>query len=225
MQPYLFPYMGYFQLIHAVDKFVIYDDVNFIKGGWINRNFILSQGQKKRITLQLQGASPNLLINQVMVGTNKNKLLKTIKQSYSKAPQYDSVYRLIEGVVLYDEANLARYIDNSLRKICDYLNIKPKWYISSNIKKDISFSGQDKILSICRELEASTYINAVNGLDLYEQSIFNSSGVNLQFIKSKLNEYSQFGNKFIPSLSIIDVLMFNSVDRIKVILNEYSLIK
>jgi len=65
MQPYLFPYIGYFQLIHAVDSFVVYDDVNFIKGGWINRNFILSQGEKSRITLQLQGASPNLLINQV----------------------------------------------------------------------------------------------------------------------------------------------------------------
>jgi len=99
MQPYLFPYVGYFQLIHAADAFVVYDDVNFIKGGWINRNFILAQRQKSRITLQLLGASPNVLINQVMVGNNKQKLLKSIQQSYSKAPHYASVYSLIEEII------------------------------------------------------------------------------------------------------------------------------
>ena len=99
MQPYFFPYIGYFQIINAVDKFILYDDVNYIKGGWINRNNILQNNEKKLITLKLAGSSPNKLINEIFVGNNSNKLLKTIKQSYSKAPYFEEVFSLINGVL------------------------------------------------------------------------------------------------------------------------------
>ena len=223
MQPYLFPYIGYFQLIHSVDAFVIYDDVNFIKGGWINRNYILSQGLKSRITLQLQGASPNLLINQVNVGANKVKLLKSIRQSYSKAPQFSAVYPLLEEALLYEEINLAKFIDYGLRKTCKYLGIKPKWYLSSDLKKDSTLSGQDKVLSICAELGASQYINVPGGRDLYEQKDFSSLGINLSFIEPKLIEYSQFGGEFEPNLSIIDVMMFNDKEQCSGLLKGFNL--
>ena len=224
MQPYLFPYIGYFQLIYAVDVFVVYDDVNFIKGGWINRNFILSQGKKSRITLQLQGASPNLLINQVLVGSNKVKLLKSIQQSYSKASQFSFVYPLIEDILLHEETNLAKFIDYGLRRICNYLGITPKWYLSSNLKKDSTLCGQNKVLSICAELGASQYINVPGGRDLYEREAFSKQGVKLSFIESKEIEYSQFGGVFEPNLSIIDVMMFNDRAQCSQLLEEYSLV-
>jgi len=107
-------------LIQAVDAFVVYDDVSFIKSGWINRNFILSQEDKSRITLQLQGASPNLLINQVKVGNNKKKILKSIQHSYFKAPQYATLYPFIEDILLNDEVNIAKYLGYGLRIVCDY---------------------------------------------------------------------------------------------------------
>ena len=224
MQPYLFPYIGYFQLIHAVDTFVVYDDVNFIKGGWINRNFILSQGKKSRFTLQLLGASPNLLINQVLVGSNKVKLLKSFQQSYSKAPQFSSVYPLIEEILIYEEENLAKFIDYGLRRICSYLNISAKWYLSSDLEKDIILCGQDKVISICAELGVNQYVNAPGGRNLYEREAFSNQGVKLVFIEPKKIEYSQFGGVFQPSLSIIDVMMFNDVEQCSLMLQEYSLV-
>ena len=108
MQPYLFPYLGYFQLIQAVDAFVVYDDVNYIKGGWINRNFILGQNGKQRLTLALERASPNCYINQIMVGYNTEKLIKTIRQNYSKAPLYEVVLPVIEEILRQQEKNLAK---------------------------------------------------------------------------------------------------------------------
>jgi hypothetical protein len=223
MQPYFFPYIGYFQLIYAVDTFVIYDDVNFIKGGWINRNFILSQGKRERITLQLHGASPNLLINQIKVGSNKNKLLKTIQQNYSKATYFSDVYPMIHDILLYEEDNLSNFIDYSLRTICNYLGLMPTWYKSSDIKKETQLNGQNKIISICNKLGASQYINASGGRSLYDRSVFSEHGIKLSFISSKTIEYPQFDAQFEPNLSIIDVLMFNNKEQCSRLLKGFDL--
>ncbi|MCU7795561.1 MAG: WbqC family protein [Candidatus Thiodiazotropha sp. (ex Myrtea spinifera)] len=223
MQPYFFPYIGYFQVIKAVDAFVVYDDVNFIKGGWINRNFILSQGKRSRITLQLQGASPNLLINQIKLGSNRIKLLKTIQQSYSKATYFSYVYPMIEEILLYEEDNLSKFIDFGLRRICNYLGLSPKWYISSDLKKDSKLCGQNKVLSICTELGGSHYINASGGRSLYDKLAFSNQGVQLSFIASKDIEYPQFGGLFEPNLSIIDVLMFNDQEQCSRLLKSFDL--
>ncbi|MDX8395775.1 MAG: WbqC family protein [Mariprofundaceae bacterium] len=221
MQPYLFPHIGYFQLIHSVDTFVVYDDVNFIKGGWINRNFILSEGQKSRITLQLQGASSNVLINQVLVGGNREKILKTIQQSYVKAPQFSTVFPLLEEIVMSEENNLAKYLNFGLRQICDFLSIAPEWYMSSDIQKDNTLSGQDKVISICNELHASHYINSPGGSALYEHCSFEKHGLVLSFIQPEAIEYCQFKGGFMPHLSIIDVLMFNDQDQCSCLLDKY----
>ena len=223
MQPYFFPYIGYFQLISAVDAFVIYDDVSFIKGGWINRNYILSQGQKARVTLQLQGASSNVLINQVQVGNNREKLIRTIQQSYAKAPQYSTVYPLIEEVLMFNEENLSKYLEYGLRRICEFLGVSPKWYISSDLKKDNSLRGQDKVLSICDELGASHYINVSGGKELYDSVNFEERGLTLSFINSNQVEYLQHKGGFVPFLSIIDVLMFNDQEQCSRLLKGYAL--
>ena len=223
MQPYLFPYIGYFQLIQSVDAFVLYDDVNYMKGGWINRNFILLHGRVHRITLQLQGASPNVLINQVQVGNNRIKLLKSIYQAYSKAPLFEDVFPIVERILLYEEKNLAKFLDYCLRQICGYLDLKPTWYISSQLNKDNALRGQDKVLAICRELHADHYINLPGGRGLYEREIFEQRGIRLSFLHPFPYRYHQWGGEFVPNLSIIDVMMFNDQKQCGELLREYSL--
>jgi hypothetical protein len=224
MQPYLFPYIGYFQLINAVDIFVLYDDVTFIKGGWINRNFILSQGVKSLITLQLQGASSNVLINQVKVGKNRAKLSKTIQQSYSKAPCFSTVFPLVQDVLSNEEMNLAKFIYYGLRKICAYLDIETKLYLSSELNKNTSLRGQEKVLDICKVLNADQYINMIGGYSLYRRDCFANQGIKLSFLEPKNIFYTQQSDSFEPLLSVIDVMMYNRKIKCADYLKEYVLV-
>lgn len=222
MQPYLFPYLGYFQLIRAVDGFVVYDDVNYIKGGWINRNYFLFNGSRQLITLPLQGASPNKLINQIKIG-GPHKILKNLRQNYGKAPFFDAVYPMLEDILTQTEQNLAHFLDYQLYCICDYLGLHPQWHISSELVKDNSLRGQEKVISICQELGATHYINVNGGKALYNQLSFAENGLVLSFIQPRAVSYRQFGAGFIPSLSIIDVLMFNGAEGTRKLLDEYDL--
>lgn len=224
MQPYLFPYIGYWQLINAVDTFIIYDDVNFIKQGYINRNSIFSNGKAQLFTLELIGASSNKLINEIEIGNNINKILKTITQSYIKAPFFEDVITLIEEILTNKEKNLGRFIGFSLEKISEYLEINTKFIYSSNIEKDNTLKAQDKVIDICKNLNAKKYINAIGGQELYSKEIFKQNRIELNFLKTELVEYKQFKNDFVPYLSIIDILMFNSKDEIKKMLNRFELI-
>lgn len=223
MQPYFFPYIGYFQLVHAVDTFVVYDDVNYIKRGWINRNNILADGEPTLISLETSGASQNRLINQVKVGNNNHKLLKTIKHRYAAAPYCDSVMPLIERILGNEESNLATFLASQLREICLYLDVQVNWCVSSSLDKDASLKGQDKIIEICRALAADQYVNLIGGRELYQHETFSKQGVKLSFLESRASSYAQFQHKFVPSLSIIDVLMFNDRRNIHRLLDEYSL--
>jgi hypothetical protein len=224
MQPYLFPYLGYFQLIHAVDVFVLYDDVNYIKGGWINRNFLLAQGRAQRFTLPLEGASPYKLINCITVGNHRGKILETVRQSYGNAPQFAVVFPLIEEILDHPERNLARFLDFSLRKLCDRLELHPRWVISSNFEKNNSLRGQDKVIVVCNRLGASRYINSPGGSDLYDRSDFRREQIELAFIEPGHTSYLQFSDPFVPNLSIIDVMMFNNVERCRELLRDYTLV-
>lgn len=224
MQPYFFPYLGYFQLIHAVDVFVVYDDVNFIKGGWINRNNILMQGYAQRITMPLHKASPSCLINQVQVVERHEKLLKSIQQSYSKAPQFKGVFPAIEKIFSLQEDSLAKFLYSSLCIISNHLDLYPKWHLSSALKKDNSLRGQEKILAICEELGASHYINLPGGKDLYNRDDFSQKRIQLSFIEPKSVTYRQFNNDFVPNLSIIDTMMFNDKLQCSRLLQEYDLV-
>lgn len=223
MQPYLFPYLGYFQLIRAVDEFVVYDDVNFINRGWINRNYILANGNALLITLPLQGASQNKLINQVEVG-GPHKILQSLRHCYGKAPHFDSVYPVLKDILTQTEKNLARFLDYQLRRICDHLGLRPQWHISSTLAKDNGLRGQDKVLAICEELGATHYINVPGGKVLYDQPSFAARGLQLSFIQPRAASYRQFGKGFVPNLSIIDVMMFNDREQCARLLEEYDLV-
>jgi len=215
MQPYFFPYIGYWQLINAADTFVIYDDVNFIKKGYVSRNSILNAEHKHRITLELIGASQNKLIKEIEVGNNRGNILKNIDHAYKKAPEYKKAFPLIQNILENPETNLAKFLGNLIQKISTYLKIDTDIIYSSDIEKDCSLKAQAKILDICQRLGASRYINPIGGQDLYSQEAFRNKGIELNFIQTELIEYKQFNYKFVPYLSIIDIIMFNSIDNIK----------
>jgi hypothetical protein len=224
MQPYFFPYIGYFQLIHAVDIFVIYDDVSYIKRGWVNRNNLLSSGgQAELITLETSGASQNKLINEVGVGGNRRKLLKNIAYKYSRAPYFKQVYPLIDEVLGSRQSNLSLFLTDCLKALCEYLTLNPEWRVSSRIDKASSLKGQGKILAICEAIGATQYINLPGGKALYDKSLFADRGIELSFIQGRCQPYAQFGLSFVPSLSIIDVMMFNDRDHCIKLLEAYSL--
>lgn len=227
MQPYFFPYIGYWQMINAVDKYIVYDDVNFIKGGWINRNRILMNGEAKIINLKMNGASPNKLIKDVEVSDDvvyKKKLLRTIESCYKKAPYFSDVYSIIEDIINHDEKNLARYLEFVIRKVCEYLSIKTELIVSSSINKNNNMKGQEKVIEICKLLGADEYYNAIGGQELYSYEVFETQGINLRFLKTGTIKYKQFNNEFVPNLSIIDLIMFNSIEDIKIMLEQYKLI-
>ena len=227
MQPYFLPYIGYWQLINAVEKYIICDDVNFIKCGWVNRNKILINGEGKLRNLQMHKASQNKFINQLEVQGNPvyNKgLLKTLETCYKKAPHYEDVFPVIESIITLDEKNLARYLEFSIRRVCEYLSIDTDFIVSSTITKNNDLHGQDKVIEICKVLGADEYINAIGGQALYSPEDFAAQGIQIKFLKTGEIRYQQFKNEFVPNLSIIDVMMFNSLEEICELMDDYELV-
>ena len=227
MQPYFAPYIGYWQLMNAVDKYIVYDDVNFIKGGWINRNQILLNSEPHFINIPMIGASSNKLINEIVVNPDINirkKILRMIASSYQKAPFYDSVYPLMESIIMADIDNLSKFIYNSFLLINSYLDISTELILSSEIQKDCSLRGQDKVIHICELMKATDYYNAIGGQALYSYEAFKAKNIQLHFLSTNEIAYPQFDNLFVPNLSIIDVMMFNPKERINIMLNDYSLL-
>lgn len=223
MQPYFMPYIGYFQLMKAVDKYIVYDDVNYIKGGWVSRNNILVNGEKKLFTISLKGASPNKFFNEIEIGDDFRKLMKTLQINYSKASHYRETMNLLEKIISYPDKQLALFIANSFREILSYLSIDTEIILSSDLQKDCSLKGKDKVLHICDILNADTYYNAIGGQDLYDKEEFMNKGIKLYFLETQIEEYPQSSQNFIPFLSIIDVLMNNSVEEINLLLDTYLL--
>ena len=224
MQPYFFPYIGYFQLINAVDTFIIYDDVNFIKQGYINRNSILQNQESNLFTLELIGASSNKKINDISVGNNTKKLLKTIRQNYSKAPFFQRVFLILEDILNNDQKELSRFLGYSLIKISRYLEIETNFLYSSDIKNDKSLRAQDRLIEMSKTLNATSYINSIGGIKLYDKEVFYQNNIRLRFLESNEITYKQFNNEFIPNLSIIDILMFNSKDEIRNMLIQFEML-
>jgi hypothetical protein len=228
MQPYMFPYIGYFQLINSVDQFIIYDNIQYTKKGWINRNRILVNGKDQLITLPIKKDSDYLNVVERELSESwekdKNKILNIIKSSYSKAPYFQETFELISKCLNYPEVNLFKFIYNSIVLINDYLEIKTPIVISSTIDIDHTLKSQDKVLSLCKNQNAKIYINSIGGMELYDKKIFKQNNIELNFIKSNPIQYKQFNTEFVSWLSIIDVLMFNSKEQIKEYLNSYTLI-
>lgn len=227
MQPYLFSYLGYWQMAGAADIFVLLDDVNFIKKGWINRNNILLDGRAHMFTLPLSGVSQNKLICEIEVSADykeKQKLLKTIGQCYAKAPYFNDFFPVVEAVINHHENNLASFLEHHFILMFEYLGCATRLLRSSGLKKNNEFKAQDRIIDICRRLDTKVYLNAIGGQELYQEESFHAENMALKFIKMRPIPYRQFSGNFVPGLSIIDVLMFNGRSQLKNLLNEYDLI-
>ena len=227
MQPYFFPYIGYWQLLNVVDKYVIYDDVNYIKGGWINRNRILVNGVPKYFNLPMLGASPFKKINEIQVN-NENVLIaknmRMIEGAYKKAPFYGELYPLLEKILYCQQENIASYIKESFMILCDYLEINTELLVSSELNKNCELKGQEKVIHICKLLQADEYYNAIGGQQLYSFEEFQKEGIKLKFIQTDEIQYKQFDNEFQSNLSIIDVMMFNGKEGTKKLLEKYRVL-
>lgn len=221
MQPYFFPYIGYFQLMNAVDQFVIYDNIQYTKKGWINRNRILVNGKDEYITIPIMHGSHCLDIRERFLSDTWSKdrkhILNRLSELYREAPYFRDAYPVIEQCLLYEENNLFNFNFYSLNIVKDYLTIHTPFIISSTINIDHRLKGEKKVLEICKALGATNYINPIGGRDLYQKDQFEKSGIQIKFLKAENIRYPQFDNKFIPNLSIIDFMMFN--DKLKIIKN------
>lgn len=227
MQPYFFPYLGYWQMYSAVDKFVILDDVNYIKKGYINSNSILIQGRASKFTIPLEKASQNKLINESKLVDDtswKKQLLKKIELAYKKSSFFEEFFPLFREIVQYDETDLVKYLKNSFEKVSKYLGLNTEILLSSEIEKDNSLKAEERIIEICKRLNTDVYINAIGGRKLYDGEHFSQNRISLKFIKMGEYEYRQYSNPFVPNLSFIDVLFFNDKAAVKKLLENYELI-
>ena len=228
MQPYFFPYLGYFQLIQASDTFVFYDDVNYIKRGWINRNKILINSADKYLTIPLIGISQNKKINELKV-ENQNKaikkILKSIELAYKKAPQFELIFPIIKQCFEFQTDSIADLNITAIKKICDYLELERTFKVSSNLEKNTSLRDKEnKLIDIVQIFQGNHYVNAIGGKSLYSKANFEKEGIKLNFLEPKIKPYKQFNNSYLPNLSIIDVLMFNSKFQVKEMICDYNLI-
>jgi len=225
MQPYFLPYIGYWQLLNAVDKYIVYDNIEYSKG-WINRNRFLQNGKAAFFTIPLAKGSDYLDIRDRKVSQtfDKPKMLRRFTNAYCKAPNYKKVFPLLEKIINYQTDNLFVFVFKSIIEICEYLGIDhSKIIISSTIPIDHTLKSEEKVLAFTKALNASEYLNAIGGVDLYNKTRFLDQRIQLSFLETIPIQYKQFNHKFVPSLSIIDVMMFNSVERIREMLKEYEL--
>lgn len=225
MQPYFLPYIGYWQLINVVDEFVIYDNIQYTKKGWINKNRYLLNGKDAIFTVNLKKDSDYLNVNQRFISPEykRSKLIAVFSNAYNNAPMKKEILPIVESIINYEESNLFGYILNSITKICEHLNIDTKITVSSKIDIDHSLKAEQKVIAICKALHADTYVNLSGGIELYTKENFEKENIQLKFIKSKSIYYEQLGNTFIEWLSIVDVLMFNTTNAVIDMLDEYNL--
>ena len=225
MQPYLLPYIGYWQLMAAVDCFVVYDNIQFTKKGWINRNRFLRDGRPVTFTLPLKKGSDylNVVDRSIADDFDPQTLLGPLAAAYRRAPFFSGVFPWLESVLAAPHRNLFDYLHNSLRLTASYVGIRTPIVVSSTVGIDHGLKSERKVLALCEELGATRYINPAGGRDLYSAETFARSGAELGFLQAHPITYPQFDHAFVPALSILDVLMFNSTESVRRLLREYDL--
>jgi len=226
MQPYLFPYIGYFQLMHAVDRFVVADDYTFIKQGWINRNRLLINGAAAYFTVPLKRHPSTALIREVEIDSGRPwqaGILKTVANFYRRAPSFDAIYPIVERVLGGPFTAIGDMARSSLHEVCAYLAINPSMVDSASTYRNSHLKGQDRVIDTCLAEGATEYVNAPGGRELYSGEAFRAHGIALRFIAPGEVVYRQFAEPFVPSLSVIDVLMFNTRDQARELLRRYEL--
>ena len=226
MQPYFLPYIGYWQLLAAVDRFVVYDNVKYTKKGWINRNRFLRDGTDAVFTLPLRKGSDflNIADRAVADDFDPSTILNPLREAYRKAPFFNEAFPTIEMIVTAAPRNLFEYLHNSIEAIAAYLHVQTPLIVSSTIRIDHQITADRKVLAICDALRATTYINSIGGRRLYSAAAFAQQGIDLKFLQPRDLTYRQSDDRFVPNLSIVDVMMFNSKEAVQAMLGEYDLV-
>ena len=226
MQPYFLPYIGYWQLLAAADHFVVYDNIKYTKKGWINRNRFLRNGEAAIFTLPLKKDSDALDVADRWLADDFEPaaLLKPLEAAYRKAPFFATVFPLLETVFNAAPRNLFQYLLHSVRATAAFLDIRTPITVSSTIPIDHGLKAGEKVLAICKALGATRYVNAIGGRELYSRDDFAGHRIELRFIQSRPIAYRQYDHPFVPSLSIADVMMFNSKDATRAMLAAYDLV-
>ena len=227
MQPYILPYVGYFQLINSVDTFMLFDDVAYINKGWVNRNRMLINGQPNYFVFPIEAASQNKTIDSLSFTNDKwrEKLEKTVLMSYKKAPHFEETFELFKSILWFDDLNVSAYLHNSIRLVCERLEITTKLIASTKVFENQEMKGQDRIIDICVKSGVKTYINPPGGMELYEKSRFDEKGIELLFLKPTLMPYKQLGSSpFEPGLSVLDLLMNCDQSFLKEQIQNYQLV-
>ena len=226
MQPYFLPYIGYWQLMASVDQFVVYDNIEYTKKGWINRNRILQNDTASYVTIPLKKGSDFLHIADRSVADDfdRRRMVDRVVTAYRRAPQFSTVLPLIESVLLAQTTNLFAYLLNSLQVIATFLEIQTPIVVSSTVPINKTLRAEQRVLAICHALGAIRYRNAIGGQALYSPTTFGAEGVHLEFIRSRTIEYAQFGGAFEANLSILDVMMFNSKGSVQAMLGAFDIV-
>ena len=226
MQPYFLPYIGYWQLLAAVDRFVIYDNIQYTKKGWINRNRFLRDGRDVYFTVPLKKASDYLDIaeRQLADDFDRDQLLRTWRAAYRRAPHIGDVMPVLERIVRAPMANLFEYVQHSVVEMAAFLEIRTPMVVSSTVPIDHTLRAERKVLALCRALGADRYLNPIGGVELYSAAAFAAESVTLEFLRPRPREYAQLEHPFVPNLSIVDVLMFNSKATVREMLSEADVI-
>jgi hypothetical protein len=219
MQPYFLPYIGYFQLMSAVDKLVLLDDVNYINRGWINRNRVAVNGEPYWLTLPLAKASQNRLINEIEIIDDpawKRKTMRTVELSYHNSAFANQALPLFSEILQESRGRLSTFLFFQLRRVADYIGLDVKIEPTSTKYPKEGRTGQDRILDICRREGAISYVNLPGGRSLYDPQTFAEAGIKLLFIAPNLDALAlRHGGQEGPSLSILDLLMHNSAATIR----------
>lgn len=250
MQPYFFPYLGYFQAIAAVDKYILYENLNYITEGWMSRNRILVKNQNEiYIKANVQSKSSNKKISEIELVQNdfwKKKLIKSIDLNYRGSEFFDEIFPIVCKLILTEQKFLYEYNAQIIKEICLYLNISTQ-IVSNNVNYEMMERELNKIdckdystfnylsktkpikkvarvIEMCRIENADVFINAIGGKELYDKNEFKEYGIELFFIETKSYYYKQFSESFFPHLSIIDVLMHNGKEGTKKLLTNYNLV-
>ena len=222
----LVPYIGYWQLLAAVDRFVVYDNIQYAKKGWVNRNRFLRNGADAFFTLPLKKGSDFLDICDRAIADDfdPKSILNPLASAYRKAPFVDEVLPLVEEIVTAAPRNLFEYLRHSLAATARYLEIRTPIVVSSTVPIDHRLKAERKVLAICQALGATRYVNAIGGRELYSAPAFAAQGIELKFIQTRPVAYQQYDHPWVAGLSIVDVMMFNSRDAVRAMLREYDLV-
>jgi hypothetical protein len=219
MQPYFLPYVGYWQLMHNVDYFVVYDNIKYTKKGWINRNRYLLNGEPKDFSIPLKKDSDYLDIRERWLSEGAteeiSKLMRKLQSAYRDAPGFEQGRFLLEQVLACEDRNLFGFLMHSLERVHACLGLSTRLVVSSSLGVSRELKGQDRVIATCEALGGSEYLNPIGGVELYDPDAFRSRGIRLLFQRVALFKYKQFAHEFVPNLSILDALMFLGTDGVR----------